>query len=288
MSPAGDAPRGVRLNKLLAERVGLARRKCDDAILDGLVEVDGAVVVTPGLVLDPAAHDIRFRGKPLGAAPVLHHLVLHKPLGVLVTWSDPQGRPTVRDFVPPGLPRLFAVGRLDADTSGLLLLTNDGPLAHRLAHPRYAVEKTYRLTLERPPRPAQLAALKKGVDLGDGEHSAPARQVVVEEEWGGGAVVRLVIAEGKNRQVRRMCVAVHLRLGALARVAYGPLRLGDLPVGATRTLTRDELRALRGSARDPEPAPRGSAPRTGGPEAPRRPAPKPPKPAPKPATRRPR
>ena len=259
MSPAGagEARAGVRLNKLLAERVGLARRKCDEAILGGLVAIDGEVVTTPGLVLDPAAHAITFRGHPLPAIPAVHHLAFHKPLGVLVTWSDPQGRRTVKDFVPPGLPRLFAVGRLDADTSGLLLLTNDGPLAHRLAHPRYEVEKTYRLSLDAAPSRAQLAALRKGVDLGGGEHSGPARQVVLEDDWGGGATVRLVIAEGKNRQVRRMCEAVGLALAGLERVAFGPLLLGRLPVGATRPLTRDELRALRGSARDPAAPVRG-------------------------------
>jgi 23S rRNA pseudouridine2605 synthase len=259
---AGGERSGVRLNKLLAERVGLARRKCDEAIAAGLVAVDGRPVTTPGLVLDPAAHAITFRGHPLPDVPALHHLLFHKPLGVLVTWDDPQGRRTVRDFVPRGLPRLFAVGRLDADTSGLLLLTNDGPLAHRLAHPRYEVAKTYLLTLDASPSRAQLAALRKGVDLGDGERSGPAREVVLEGAWGGGAVVRLVLAEGRNRQVRRMCEAVGLPLRSLERVAFGPLELGDLPVGATRPLTRDELRRLRGSARDPEAPSRG---RTGRP-----------------------
>jgi 23S rRNA pseudouridine2605 synthase len=260
MSPGGGeggARRGVRLNKLLAERVGLARRKCDEAIAQGLVAVDGTPVTTPGVVLDPAAHAITFRGRPLPELPSLHHLAFHKPLGVLVTWDDPQGRRTVRDFVPRGLPRLFAVGRLDADTSGLLLLTNDGPLAHRLAHPRFEVAKTYLITLDAAPTRAQLAALRHGVDLGGGERSGPARQVVLEGDWGGGAVVRLVIAEGRNRQVRRMCEAVGLPLRSLERVGFGPLVLGDLPVGATRPLTRDELRRLRASARDPEPPLRG-------------------------------
>jgi pseudouridine synthase len=259
----------VRLNKLLAERVGLARRKCDEAIAAGQVVIDGVRVVTPGLVLDPDAHVITFRGTPLPGAPAFHHLVFHKPLGVLVTWRDPRGRPTVRDFVPPGLPRLFAVGRLDADPRGLLILTNDGPLAHRLAHPRYEVAKTYRLLVDAVPTSAQLAALRRGVDLGDGERSGPAREVVVEEEWGKGAVLRVVIAEGKNRQVRRMCEAVELPLAALTRIAFGPLALGDLPVGATRPLDRDEIRRLRGAARDPVAPVRGT---TGGrPSPPRRP-----------------
>jgi 23S rRNA pseudouridine2605 synthase len=251
----------VRLNKLLAERVGLARRKCDEAIAAGLVAVDGTAVTTPGLVLDPAAHAITFRGQPLPAPPALHYLAFHKPLGVLVTWSDPQGRRTVKDYVPPGMPRLFAVGRLDADTSGLLLLTNDGTLAHRLAHPRYEVEKTYLLSLDQDPTRAQLKALRDGVDLGGGERSGPAHRVVLEESWGGGATVRLVIAEGKNRQVRRMCEAVGLPLSGLVRVAFGPLVLGKLPVGKTRPLSREELRVLRGSARDPETPVRGRTPR---------------------------
>ena len=257
----GVEPGGIRLNKLLAERVGVARRRCDQAILDGEVTVDGEPVNTPGLVLDPTRHVITFRGEPVPAAPACHYLLLHKPLGVLVTWSDPQGRPTVKDYVPPGLPRMFSVGRLDADTSGLLVLTNDGDLTHRLAHPRYEVPKTYLLTLERAPNPDQLEALREGVDLGEGEWTRPAKDVAIVERGAGSAVVRLIIAEGKNRQVRRMCKAVDLRLGGLVRVAFGPLVLGDLPMGKTRLLTRDEIRALRAATRDPAEPPRGRTPR---------------------------
>ena len=253
----GMEPGGIRLNKLLAERVGLARRRCDEAILRGEVTVDGVAIDTPGLVLDPARHAITFRGEPLPAAPAFHYLLLHKPLGVLVTWSDPQGRPTVKDYVPPGLPRLFAVGRLDSDTSGLLVLTNDGDLTHRLAHPRYEVPKTYLLTLVRPPDADKLAALREGVDLGEGEITRPAKDVAIVSRGPDGAVVRLVIAEGKNRQVRRMCKAVGLWLTALVRVAFGPLVLGNLAAGKTRPLTRDEIRALRAAARDPETPTRG-------------------------------
>jgi len=270
--PDGE-PGGIRLNKLLAERVGVARRRCDEAILLGEVTVDGEPVNTPGLVLDPARHVITFRGEPLPGAPADHSLLFHKPLGVLVTWSDPQGRPTVKDYVPPGLPRLFSVGRLDADTSGLLVLTNDGDLAHRLAHPRYEVPKTYLLTVESAPDPGQLAALREGVDLGEGEWTRPAKEVAIVspestradkavetiERGPGGAIVRLVIAEGKNRQVRRMCKAVDLRLTALIRVAFGPLVLGDLPAGKTRPLTREEIRALRAATRDPAAPTRGTS-----------------------------
>jgi len=236
----------VRLNKLLAERAGLARRKCDAAILAGEVTIDGEVVVTPGIDVDPAAHEVALRGRSISEAPVQIHLMLHKPVGVLVTWSDPRGRPTVRDYVPPGMPRLFAVGRLDNDTSGLLVLTNDGALAHRLAHPRYEVPKRYRITVERLPSREQVRALERGVDLGDGEHSSPARV-----EPAGGHAIDLVIAEGKKRQVRRMCKAVGLWLVALQRVAFGPLELGDLKPGKTRPLREAELRALRAASRGP-------------------------------------
>lgn len=236
----------MRLNKLLAERGGIARRKCDAAILAGDVEVDGAIVLTPGLQVDPDTSTITLRGRALARAPGTIHLLFHKPLGVLVTWSDPQGRPTVKDYVPAGMPRLFAVGRLDFDTSGLLVLTNDGALAHRLAHPRYEVPKRYRITLDHPPTPAQLRHLETGVDLGEGEHSSPAKAYRI-----GPRVVDLVIAEGKKRQVRRMCREVGLWLTALARIAFGPLTLGDLLPGKTRPLTPEELRALRAASRGP-------------------------------------
>ncbi|MGH7723893.1 MAG: pseudouridine synthase, partial [Candidatus Eiseniibacteriota bacterium] len=160
-SRSGSGGGAIRLNKLLAERIGLARRKCDEAIERGEVEIDGAVVDTPGVSVDPARQRVVWRGKPLPAAPAHHYLILHKPLDVLVTWRDPQGRRTIRDVVPPGLPRLFAVGRLDSDTSGLLLLTNDGTLAHRLAHPRYGVPKTYRLALATAPDAGQVAHLER-------------------------------------------------------------------------------------------------------------------------------
>jgi 23S rRNA pseudouridine2605 synthase len=236
----------MRLNKLLAERAGIARRKADLAILAGEVEVDGEVVLTPGVDVDPEARTITLRGRALGGAPGTIHLLFHKPLGVLVTWSDPQGRPTVRDYVPPGMPRLFAVGRLDFDTSGLLVLTNDGALAHRLAHPRYEVPKRYRVNLEYPPTPEQLRQLEQGVDLGEGEHSSPATVIPIDRR-----VIDLVIAEGRKRQVRRMCKAVGLWLTALARIQFGPLTLGDLAPGKTRPLTARELDALRAASRGP-------------------------------------
>jgi 23S rRNA pseudouridine2605 synthase len=234
----------ARLNKLLAERVGLARRKCDRAIQDGEVEVDGRIVLEPGTPVDPDAQTVRFRGRDLPALPTAQHFLYHKPLGVLVTWHDPQGRTTIKDVLPDFGTRLFAVGRLDADTSGLLLLTNDGPLAHRLAHPRYEVPKTYRMVVRGRPSREQLAWLERGVDLGEGEMTSRASARVVTA-GDASSVVDLVLAEGKKRQVRRMAKAVGLWLTALSRIAFGPLELGDLPPGSTRPLTEGEVRALR-------------------------------------------
>jgi 23S rRNA pseudouridine2605 synthase len=238
-------PRRTRLNKLLAERIGLARRKCDEAIQAGEVAIDGEIVTTPGIAIDPTQHRVTWRGRPIPGAPAFHYLALHKPLGVLVTWSDPQGRETIASYVPRGLPRLFAVGRLDFDTSGLLLLMNDGELAHRLAHPRYEVPKTYRLLLAAAPKAADLEALRRGVVLGDGERTRPALAKA------DGRTVLLTIAEGKNRQVRRMCDALDLDLRELERIAFGPVLLGDLASGRTRPLTREELRRLRAAAEGP-------------------------------------
>jgi 23S rRNA pseudouridine2605 synthase len=234
----------LRLNKLLAERVGLARRKCDLAIQEGEVEIDGRIVLEPGTSVDPAVQRVTFRGKALPELPESQHWLYHKPLGVLVTWHDPQGRVTIKDVLPDFGTRLFAVGRLDADTSGLLLLTNDGALAHRLSHPRYEVPKTYRMTVKGRPTEEQLDWLALGVDLGEGEVSSPAVARLVRSERGT-SVVELVLAEGKKRQVRRMAKAVGLWLTELSRVAYGPLELGSLAPGSTRTLTREEVRALR-------------------------------------------
>ncbi len=242
-----EPPRRTRLNKLLAERIGLARRKCDEAIEAGEVSIDGELVTTPGVTVDPTQQQVTWRGRPIPRAPAFHYLALHKPLHVLVTWSDPHGRDTIASFVPRGLPRMFAVGHLDFDTSGLLLLMNDGELAHRLAHPRYEVPKTYRLTLEEVPSEHQLQGLRDGVELNDGDRTRPAKAEA------RGKVVLLTIAEGKNRQVRRMCDALDLPLIALARVAFGPVHLGDLAEGRTRELTREELRRLRAaSAGTPE------------------------------------
>jgi 23S rRNA pseudouridine2605 synthase len=230
----------VRLNKLLADRGLAARRKCDLLIKDGEVRVDGQIVREPGTQVDPLRQRVTVSGRSLPAEKADAYYALHKPLGVLTTLDDPGGRPTVKSYLPRGGARLFPVGRLDFDTSGLLLVMSDGDLAHRLMHPRYEIPKTYHLTLAEPPVARALVQLGMGVEFAPGEKSRPA-QVEVR----GRTLVALTIAEGRNRQVRRMCAALGLELTALSRVRVGPITLGDLPIGAVRPLSRDEVKALR-------------------------------------------
>jgi len=254
----------VRLNKLLAQRGVGARRKCDVLIQQGMVRVNGSVVREPGSQVEPERDVVTVEGRPLAPAAAPRYYVLNKPVGVITTLEDPEGRRTVREFLPPGS-RLFPVGRLDADTSGLLILTNDGELAHRLMHPRYGVTKVYRVHLDRAPSAEALRRLQEGVEFEPGVRSAPARVRPISGERGA-ALLRIELHEGRYRQVRRMCEAVGLGVRALHRSAYGPLRLGPVPRGMWRELSDEEVRLLReASAR---PRWRGQqgyrSPRTGG------------------------
>lgn len=244
----------LRLNKLLADRGVAARRKCDGLIADGQVKVDGEVVQEPGARVDPELQKVTVGGRPLPELEPRVYYALHKPVGVLTTLSDPAGRRTVREFLPARGPRVFPVGRLDGDTSGLLLVTSDGALAHRLMHPRYEIPKTYWLSLACPPTPRQLAQLGLGVEFAPGETSRSA-QVEVVKRMGEGTVVSLTLCEGRNRQVRRMCEAVGVELLALERVRVGPVELGDQPAGTLRRLTREEVAALRRAVAGPPPPP---------------------------------
>ncbi len=233
----------VRLNKLMAERGIGARRKCDELIEAGAVRVNGEVVVTLGVKVDPDKDRVMVSGKPLPGPVRSRYFALYKPVGVITTLDDPEGRPTIRQLLPPGL-RLYPVGRLDADTSGLLLVTNDGDLAHRLMHPRYGVEKLYRVLVTSHPNPSQVARLSRGVMYEPGVRSAPAR-VRVRDRIARGHVLEIAIHEGRYRQVRRMCEAVDLEVVALHRWGYGPLRLGELERGMWRELSTEEVRLLR-------------------------------------------
>jgi 23S rRNA pseudouridine2605 synthase len=220
-------------------------------IQSGVVRVNGAVVREPGRRVEPGRDRVTVRGRPLPGRSAPATFMLHKPTGVITTLSDPEGRRTIRDFLPPG-PRLFPVGRLDADTSGLLLLTNDGELAHHLMHPRYGVEKRYRVRLAAPAPPEALARLRRGVEIEPGLWGGPAAVRVTSERRDRPALL-IRIREGRYRQVRRMCEAVGLEVRALARIGYGPLRLGDLPRGEVRRLTEHEVARLRAVTARPRP-----------------------------------
>lgn len=231
---------GVRLQKVLA-RAGLgSRRVCEALIADGRVTVDGAVARL-GARVDPARAEVRVDDVPVGVAEDLVHLLLHKPAGYVTTADDPQGRPTVVELVPAE-PRVFPVGRLDLDTEGLLLLTNDGPLTHRLTHPSFGVDKEYLVAVARRPTPDGLRRLREGVDLEDGR-TAPAKVARLDDR-----TLRIVIHEGRNRQVRRMCEAVGAPVDRLVRTRIGPVRDPSLAPGEWRPLTVDEVRALERAA----------------------------------------
>ena len=234
---------GERLQKVLA-RVGIgSRRVCEDLIAEGRVTVDGEVAVL-GRRVDVETALIELDGAPIGVRPDLVHYLLNKPAGVVTTADDPQGRPTVVGLVPAE-PRVFPVGRLDVDTEGLLLLTNDGELAHRLTHPSFGVGKEYVAELEGSPSRAALRRLREGVELDDGT-TAPARAALLEP-----SVVRLTVHEGRNRQVRRMCDAVGHPVVRLIRTRIGPLADRSLAPGAWRELTGNEVRSLQRAVAGP-------------------------------------
>lgn len=234
----------MRLAKYLAHAGVASRRASEQLIAAGRVTVGGKVVTDPARdVTDADA--VAFDGEPVRGAEPRVVYALHKPAGVLSTASDPQGRRTVIDLVPRER-RLYPVGRLDADSTGLILLTNDGELANRLTHPRYEVPKTYRATLAGPAiTDRALRALRDGVELDDGR-TAPARVRRLTPHQ-----LEITIHEGRNRQVRRMCEAIGRPVRQLVRIRFGPLELGDLRPGRSRRLTQPELHALTDAAGSP-------------------------------------
>ena len=227
---------GERLQKVLARHGFGSRRACEDLIAEGRVSVGGKVAEL-GRRVDVACDEVAVDDVVVGVRPGLVHYLLNKPLGVISTAHDPQGRRTVLDFVPSE-PRVFPVGRLDSDTEGLLLLTNDGELTHRLTHPSFGVEKEYLAQLRGNPSRSALNRLRQGVCLTDG-FSAPARVVQVEPN-----LVKITIHEGRNRQVRRMCEAVGYPVLRLVRTRIGPLLDRSLRPGEWRELSPNETRSL--------------------------------------------
>ena len=230
-------PEGERLQKVLA-RVGIgSRRVCEDFIAAGRVTVNGEVAVL-GRRVDVESDAVEIDGAPIGIRPGLIYLLLNKPKGVITTADDPEGRQTVMELVPSE-PRVFPVGRLDMETEGLLLLTNDGELAFRLTHPSFGVEKEYVAYVEGEPSRNVLRQLRLGVELDDGI-TAPAKASLVSP-----SVIRLTLHEGRNRQVRRMCEAVGHPVTRLVRVRVGPIADRKLKPGAWRELTQAELHSLQ-------------------------------------------
>lgn len=225
----------MRLVKFLARAGVASRRAAEKVIAEGRVTVGGESVTDPAHDVGEDA-EVCVDGRQVRAEETETWL-LHKPAGVVSTASEPGRRRAVTDLVD-STARLYPVGRLDADSTGLILLTNDGELANRLTHPRYEVPRTYRVRLRRPPSDPELERLRRGVRLDDGP-AAPARVRRISPR-----VVELVMHEGRNRQVRRMAEAVGNEVVALERVAFGPLRLGDLGEGQSRRLGRSELRQL--------------------------------------------
>lgn len=233
-------PENERLQKILA-RAGLgSRRRCEELIEAGSVTLNGRVA-TLGDKADPTDDVIEVDGVRIGTTPGLVYYLLNKPAGVVTTAADTHGRPIVTDLVPTE-PRVFPIGRLDQDTEGLLLLTNDGDLAQRLAHPRYGVEKEYLVEVDGTPTRGQLRRLREGVELDDGL-TAPAKAVLVERN-----LLRITIHEGRKRQVRRMCDAVGHPVVRLVRTRIGPLADRSLAPGEWRLLTVDEVRTLERAA----------------------------------------
>jgi 23S rRNA pseudouridine2605 synthase len=237
----------VRLQKLLAQSGVASRRKCEELMLAGLVEVDGEAVTRLGTKVDPRTAVIRVDGRRLPPVSPHVYLVLNKPRGVISTMSDPEGRRTLSDFVEDRPERLFHVGRLDTDTEGLILLTNDGDFAQRVAHPSYELHKTYVAEVGGPVSKATVRRVLDGVTLDDGPVEVSSFKVVSEHK--DKAIVELVIHEGRNRIVRRLLDEVGHPVKRLTRTAIGPVVLSGLRQGELRELTRDELGALLDAAR---------------------------------------
>lgn len=237
-----------RLQKVLAAAGLGSRRKCEQLILEGRVSVNGTLVTELGTKVNPESDAIEVDGRPILSEKKVY-VMFHKPKGVITTLSDPKGRQTVKDYMKGIRERVYPVGRLDYDSEGLLILTNDGELANRLMHPKYQIPKTYLATVKGVPDGGKLEKLAAGIRLEDGI-TLPA-----EVEYADvapdlkSAVIRITITEGRNRQVRRMFEAIGHPVDRLKRIGYGPLELGGLTRGKTRRLTEGEVEALKRSAR---------------------------------------
>jgi 23S rRNA pseudouridine2605 synthase len=232
----------VRLQKVLAASGIASRRACETLMSDGRVEVDGEIITQLGAKVDPEQAVIRVDGRRLPVAASKVYLVANKPRGVVSSMADEGGRPDLRSLLQDRPERLFHVGRLDTDTDGLIVLTNDGEFAHRLAHPSYELQKTYVAQVEGVVRPRVRRQLLAGVTLEDGPVAVDAFKVISTQ--GSRSLVELIIHEGRNRIVRRLLAAAGHPVQRLSRTAIGPISLGSLRSGEVRELDRDELGTL--------------------------------------------
>ena len=230
-----------RVQRALARAGFGSRRACEQLIVDARVTVNGTVA-TLGDRVDPEVDTVAVDGVTVNLDPNVRYYALHKPPGVVTTMNDPQGRPDIRGFLPEDGPRVFPVGRLDRDSEGLLLLTNDGELGNRLLHPRYAVEKEYLAEVDGAPTDRLVSRIQRGVELEDGLAKPTAVRVVAAS--GPRGALRLTMTEGRKREVRRLLSEVGLPVTRLVRLRIGPVKLGNLPPGELRELTPEEIRSL--------------------------------------------
>jgi 23S rRNA pseudouridine2605 synthase len=259
----------VRLQRYLASCGLGSRRACEALIAAGEVAVDGDIITAQGRDIDPAVHVVTYRGRRVQPETVSYWM-LHKPPGYVCTLSDPEGRPTVRELMPPDAPRLYTVGRLDQYSEGLLILTNDGDLAHQLSHPRHAVRKTYLAWVERALTEQELDRFQQGIrDQGEWLRLL---SIQLQRESRRGVCYAIVLGEGRNRHIRRMFEHLQIRVQRLKRIRVGSLKLEDLPAGHCRPLRAAEVAALRKTV-TPASAPRRS--RTARPNRPPRRPPRP-------------
>lgn len=231
-----------RLQKILARAGTGSRRTVEQYIQDGRVSVDGTVVSDMGVKVDPAEHEICLDGKPVDSPEDKIYILLNKPVGYVTTLSDPQGRPIVTTLLRGITQRVFPVGRLDLNTEGALLLTNDGALAQRILHPRFEVTKTYVAKIVGQPSVESMKRLASGIEL-EGRRTAPARLKVLRRS-SRFSVIEITIHEGRKRQVRKMFAAVGHRVVALKRTAYGGLKLGPLPTGKFRIIGKSDIEKI--------------------------------------------
>ncbi|MGO0060952.1 pseudouridine synthase [Brevibacillus fluminis] len=241
-----------RLQKVLAQAGVASRRSCEELIVSGRVQVNGVTIRELGTKVDPASDVITVDQQPI-AREKLVYLLLYKPIGVITSLADPEGRKVVTDLLPGIEQRVYPVGRLDYDTSGLLLLTNDGDLANRLAHPSYELDKVYRARVKGKAEPEEVKMLAKGIMLDDGMTAPGEARIVHYDPQKDQTLLEIVIHEGRNRQVRRMCAAIGHPVVTLERIRIAFLTIGKLRRGEYRHLTPEEVQQLKNSLQTRKP-----------------------------------